>query len=144
MDASRCIAYLTIEKRGSIPEELRAPMGRQVFGCDICQEVCPWNRKPADVNIEQPSIAVTRPELVNPALDWLASLGREEFNQNFRGSPIKRTKRSGLLRNVAIAMGNSREAKFLPQLETWTRDDDPVLAEAASWAIGRFEQQDHG
>jgi epoxyqueuosine reductase len=134
MDASRCIAYLTIEKRGPIPEELRAPIGRQVFGCDICQEVCPWNAK-ASTTVSDRS----RAELINPALEWLASLTSEEFNHQFRGSPVKRAKRSGLLRNVAIAMGNSREQKFLPQLESWANaEDDPVLAEAANWAIQRL------
>ncbi len=137
MDASRCIAYLTIEKRGPIPEELRAPIGRQVFGCDICQEVCPWNRKATQPALEASS--TTRPELINPALTWLANLDPEEFNRQFRGSPIKRTKRSGLLRNVAIAMGNSGEREFLPQLEAWTGDEDSVLAEAASWAIAHLE-----
>jgi epoxyqueuosine reductase len=140
MDASRCIAYLTIEKRGPIPEELRAPIGRQVFGCDICQEVCPWNQKAGS---QQASSAQIRPELINPALEWLASQTPEEFNRQFRGSPIKRTKRSGLLRNVAIAMGNSGQQEFLPQLERWTRGEieDPVLVEAAAWAIARLEEQ---
>ena len=138
MDASRCIAYLTIEKRGPIPEELRAPIGRQVFGCDICQEVCPWNdmasRKAGPR--EQAANTATRPELINPALSWLAGLTPEEFNRQFRGSPIKRTKRSGLLRNVAIAMGNSGDPEYLPQLEAWAgQAEDPVLAEAARWAI---------
>ncbi len=146
MDASRCIAYLTIEKRGPIPEELRAPIGRQVFGCDICQEVCPWNQKasrnhPAALDITHPEL--TRRELINPALEWLAGLTSEEFNHQFRGSPIKRTKRSGLLRNVAIAMGNSGEGRFLPHLERWANAEaeDPVLAEAATWAIARLEEQ---
>ncbi len=135
MDASRCIAYLTIEKRGPIPEELRAPIGRQVFGCDICQEVCPWNGKAIH---QSPVSSETRPELINPALTWLANLDPEEFNRQFRGSPIKRTKRSVLLRNVAIAMGNSGHREFLPQLEAWTTDEDTVLAEAAAWAMVRL------
>jgi epoxyqueuosine reductase len=137
MDASRCIAYFTIEKRGPIPEELRAPIGRQVFGCDICQEVCPWNAKASGSMSESD---LTRPELINPALSWLAGLTADEFNQQFRGSPVKRTKRSGLLRNVAIAMGNSVESEFLPQLEVWAKaeTEDPVLAEAAAWAIKRL------
>ena len=139
MDASRCIAYLTIEKRGPIPEELRAPMGRQVFGCDICQEVCPWNGM--QLNHPGARVATTRPELVNPALDWLGGLTPEAFNQKFRGSPVKRTKRSGLLRNVAVAMGNSGEQKFKRQLEAWSDGDDPVLAETAAWAIARIEEQ---
>jgi epoxyqueuosine reductase len=143
MDASRCIAYLTIEKRGPIPEELCAPIGRQVFGCDICQEVCPWNKKADERTSASSSTALsstTRPELINPALAWLTQLTPEEFNQQFRNSPIKRTKRSGLLRNVAIAMGNSGQQEFLPQLESWAHADadDPVLAETAAWAIGRL------
>jgi epoxyqueuosine reductase len=133
MDASRCIAYLTIEKRGAILKELRAPIGRQVFGCDICQEVCPWNKKAGT----PASTSTIRSELINPALSWLAGLTPEEFNHQFRGSPVKRTKRSGLLRNVAIAMGNSGRLEYLPQLETWAQAEaeDPVLAEAARWAI---------
>jgi epoxyqueuosine reductase len=139
MDASRCIAYLTIEKRGPIPEELRAPIGRQVFGCDICQEVCPWNLK-AGTTADRSRPELIRPELINPALEWLAGLPPEEFNRQFRGSPLKRTKRSGLLRNIAIAMGNSGEQQFLPQLKVWANaeTDDPVLAEAANWAISRL------
>ncbi len=137
MDASRCIAYLTIEKRGPIPEELRAPIGRQVFGCDICQEVCPWNRKAS----QQPraSTGTTRSEMINPALSWLASLDPEEFNRQFRGSPIKRTKRSGLLRNVAIAMGNSGEREFLPQLAAWARTKTR-LAEAAAGQLSAWRR----
>lgn len=104
MDASRCISYLTIEKKGAIPEELREPMGRQVFGCDICQEVCPWNRR-APVSARQGTSP--RPELVNPALAWLASLDPADFRSNFKGSPLERTRRKRLHRNVAIAMGNS-------------------------------------
>lgn len=143
MDASLCIAYLTIEKRGQIPEELRAPIGRQVFGCDICQEVCPWNarwNRKAALRTPPATSVVVRPELINPALSWLAGLSPEEFNRQFRGSPIKRTKRGGLLRNVAIAMGNTGDPQFLPQLEAWAgaEAEDPVLAEAASWAIARL------
>jgi epoxyqueuosine reductase len=143
MDASRCIAYLTIEKRGPIPEQLRAPIGRQVFGCDICQEVCPWNKKADDRTSVSSSTTLsrtTRSDLVNPALEWLAQLTPEGFNQQFQNSPIKRTKHSGLLRNVAIAMGNSGQQEFLPRLESWTHGDadDSVLAEAAAWAIGRL------
>lgn len=143
MDASRCIAYLTIEKRGPIPEELRAPIGRQVFGCDICQEVCPWNAKAGPRELPT---APTRPELINPTLTWLAGLTPEEFNREFRGSPIKRTKRSGLLRNIAIAMGNSGDPHHLPQLQSWAdaEAEDPVLAEAARWAIAQIEARTNG
>jgi epoxyqueuosine reductase len=135
MDASLCIAYLTIEKRGSIPEPLRPQIGRQVFGCDICQDVCPWNRRaPLSSDAE---LAVRR-ELVNPALDWLAELDAEGFRHWFRESPVQRTKLSGLLRNVAIAMGNSGRTAYLPKLRQWAAGPDPVLAEAAQWAANRL------
>jgi epoxyqueuosine reductase len=135
LDSNKCIAYLTIEKRGSIPEDLRVGIGHHVFGCDICQDVCPWNRKaPASTAHEFQA----RPGLVNPALAWLAEMTPEEFNKTFRGSPIKRTKRSGLRRNVAIAMGNSRNRDFLPFLDQLADDEDPTVAESANWARKRL------
>jgi len=136
MDASRCISYLTIEKKGSVPEELRAGMGRQVFGCDICQEVCPWNRRaPVSADAEMQM----RPELVNPPLAWLAGMDGAEFKRAFRGSPLERTGRRRMQRNVAIAMGNSGDVQHLPVLRRWAAGDDTMLAEAASWALGRLE-----
>jgi epoxyqueuosine reductase len=135
LDSNRCISYLTIEKRGSIPEDLRAGMGRHVFGCDICQDVCPWNRKaPASPAPEFQA----RPGLVNPALAWLAEMTPEEFRETFRGSPIRRTKRAGLRRNAAIAMGNSGDPQFLPLLERMSNDEDESVAESARWAKGRL------
>ncbi len=104
MDASRCIAYLTIEKRGPIAEELAAKAGRNVFGCDICQEVCPWNRR-APVT-DWPELQ-PRPELVNPALDWLANLGDADYRRIFRGSPVDRAKFKDFQRNVAMAQENA-------------------------------------
>jgi len=139
MDASRCIAYLTIEKKGSIAEELRAGMGRQVFGCDICQDVCPWNgRSPIAVTAGM----LPRQELINPSLASLAALNNAEFKRRFKGSPLERTGRKRLQRNVAIAMGNSGETEFLPQLETWAVGDDLVLAEAAEWASRRLRPEE--
>ncbi len=133
LDSNKCISYLTIEKRGALPEddELRSEMGRHVFGCDICQDVCPWNRKaPATKAVEfQP-----RPELVNPALDWLAEMSAEEFSRTFRGSPVRRSKLTGLRRNSVIAIGNSGDLKFLPVLEKLARGEDEVVAESAAWA----------
>lgn len=136
MDATRCISYLTIEKRGAVPLELREGIGRQVFGCDICQDVCPWNRK-APISAD-PELQA-RPELVNPALDWLAELNQENFGRLFFGSPIKRAKYDGLRRNIAIAMGNNRLRRFLPKLEEWRQGHGPILAEAAEWAIRQIE-----
>ena len=136
LDSNRCISYLTIEKRSAIPEEMRVGMGRHVFGCDICQDVCPWNRKaPVTTTAEfQP-----RPELVNPALDWLAEMSAEEFRQTFSGSPVRRTKLAGLRRNAVIAIGNSGDRKFLPVLEKIAKDEDPVLAETAQWARAKLQ-----
>jgi epoxyqueuosine reductase len=135
MDATRCIAYLTIEKKGSIPEELRAPMGRQVFGCDICQEVCPWNRQ---APLSSPAGMKRRDALINPTLQSLAELDRAGFTQMFAGSPLERTKRKRLQRNVAIAMGNSGEPGFLPRLELWAEHAEEPLREAAEWAIHKL------
>jgi epoxyqueuosine reductase len=135
LDSNKCISYLTIEKRGTIPEDLRAGMGHHVFGCDICQDVCPWNRKaPASTAPEfEP-----RDGLVNPALAWLAEMSVEEFRETFRGSPVRRTKRAGLRRNAAIAMGNSGNAEFLPVLDHMAGDEDKFVAESARWAKGRL------
>jgi epoxyqueuosine reductase len=135
LDSNRCISYLTIEKRGAIPEDIRAGIGRQVFGCDICQDVCPWNRRaPATPAPEfQP-----RPELVNPALEWLAGMEAEAFRQVFRGSPVRRTKLSGLRRNAVIAMGNSGNCKFRNTLRRLASDPDEVVAEAARWAMAEL------
>ena len=135
MDATRCIAYLTIEHRGSIPEALMGGMGRQVFGCDICQDVCPWNRKAPvsrDLEIE------ARTELVNPALEWLAQMDVMEFEKTFNGSPVRRAGFDGLRRNVAIAMGNSGARKFAPVLRAWTDATDEGLRAAARWALRKL------
>ena len=138
LDSNKCIAYLTIEKRGTIPEEMRAGIGQQVFGCDICQDVCPWNRRaPATDKPEfQP-----REGLVNPALGWLAEISEEEFREQFRGSPIKRTKRSGLRRNALIAIGNSGDERLMQVVERAIGDEDPVIADAGRWACDRLNNK---
>jgi epoxyqueuosine reductase len=137
LDARLCISYLTIEKRGEIPDQLRAGMGRHVFGCDICQDVCPWNRKaPATSATEFEA----REGLVNPALDWIAGMQQEEFREVFRASPIRRAKLSGLRRNAVIAMGNSGDKKFLPTLRKLCEDSDPVVADHARRAVGTLER----
>jgi epoxyqueuosine reductase len=132
LDARLCISYLTIEKRGEIPDNLRSGMGRHVFGCDICQDVCPWNRK---APVTSAAEFEAREGLVNPALDWLAEMQQEEFRTVFRGSPIRRAKLSGLRRNAVIAMGNSGDKKFTPTLKRLCEDPDPVVAEHARWAV---------
>jgi epoxyqueuosine reductase len=135
MDAAKCISYLTIEHRGVIAPELMEGMGRQVFGCDICQEVCPWNRKApvsADPELEP------RPELVNPALEGLAAMDEAEFDRQFNGSPVRRAGFLGLRRNVAIAMGNSGLGRFAPFLKTWAEDADDGLRTAARWALSKL------
>jgi epoxyqueuosine reductase len=138
LDSNKCISYLTIEKRGALPEDdnLRSGMGRHVFGCDICQDVCPWNRKAPATKADE---LQPREELVNPALEWLAEMSVEEFQRTFRGSPVRRAKRLGLRRNAVIAMGNSGDRKFVPLLEKLAGDEDEVVAESAAWALGRLE-----
>ena len=138
LDARRCIAYLTIEKRGEIPQEFRASIGHHVFGCDICQDVCPWNSKSGNAPPAALPELQAQPELVHPDLKWLARLSEEEFRQTFRGSAIKRTKYAGFKRNVAIAMGNSSNAEFIPELEKMASGPDPVVAEHALWALQRL------
>ena len=135
MDATKCISYLTIEHKGEIAPELMEGMGRQVFGCDICQDVCPWNRKaPIAVDGElQP-----RAELVNPALEWLATLDEQSFEGVFDGSPVRRAGFAGMRRNIAIAMGNSGSDGFLPRLSVWAESADETLSAAARWALRRL------
>jgi epoxyqueuosine reductase len=135
MDAKRCIAYLTIEHRGPIDEKLMPGIGRQVFGCDICQDVCPWNRKApivTDAEMEP------RAELIHPDLEWLASLDEHAFEREFNGSPVRRAGFNGLRRNIAIAMGNSGLARFAPKLEEWADVADEGLRSAAQWALARL------
>ncbi|PYP91465.1 MAG: tRNA epoxyqueuosine(34) reductase QueG [Candidatus Angelobacter sp. Gp1-AA117] len=138
MDARRCIAYLTIEKRGDIPEEFREPIGHHVFGCDICQDVCPWNNKTGNAPATSAPEFQAQDKLAHPDLKWLAEMTTENFRQTFRGSPIKRTRYSGLRRNVAIAMGNSGHREFKPSLEKMAGDADPVVAEHAQWALNHL------
>jgi epoxyqueuosine reductase len=134
MDAARCISYLTIEHKGPIAEELAEDIGRQVFGCDICQDVCPWNsprRTPIAVDAE----LEPRAELINPALEWLGSLDEQSFEREFNGSPVLRARFLGLRRNVAIAMGNSGLLGYAAWLESWAAAADEGLRAAARWAL---------
>jgi epoxyqueuosine reductase len=138
LDARLCIAYLTIEKRGTVPEELRPAMGHHIFGCDICQDVCPWNNKTG--NAPPTSLPEFQPQeqLYHPELRWLARMDEETYRRVFRGSPIKRAKYAGLRRNVAIAMGNSGNQELMADLQELAKDDDPVVAEHAEWAIKKL------
>ncbi len=146
LDARRCISYLTIELRGSIPKEFREPIGRHVFGCDICQDVCPWNRRaPAT------PLAAFQPRqrdansLFSPDLEWLVSLTEEEFRKLFRKSSVKRTKWRGLVRNACVAIGNSalrpgepRYREVCTRLSQLAAAGDAILAEHAQWALDRL------
>jgi epoxyqueuosine reductase len=132
LDSRRCISYLTIELRGPIPADLRASMGNWVFGCDVCQEVCPWNRKapPGTEAGFRP-----RPDLEAVNLMELLGLSPEAFRQRFRGTALTRARRRGLLRNAAIALGNRGDPAALPALERALADPEPLVQEAARWAI---------
>ena len=141
LDSNRCISYLTIEKRGAIEDEnLRQGMGRHIFGCDICQDVCPWNRKAPTSSAEE---FHPRHGLVNPDLTWIANMSEEEFHQTFRVSPIRRARRAGLRRNALIAMGNSGNPEFLPVLDrvAQNREEDLAVAESARWAANKLRSQ---
>jgi epoxyqueuosine reductase len=145
LDARRCISYLTIELRGVIPPELREPIGRHVFGCDICQDVCPWNRRAPVTALQkfQPRQSEEH-SLFSPSLEWLLALSEEEFRTTFRGSPVKRTKWRGLLRNACVAIGNSglrpgepRYSEICERLSELAASGDAILAEHAQWALAR-------
>lgn len=141
LDPRLCISYLTIEYRGAIEPELMAQMGRQLFGCDICQDVCPWNRK---APISRDEELAPRAELVNPALEWLASLDEQAFERTFNGSPVRRAGFNGLRRNVAVAMGNAATAGnaamgYREILRAWAYAADEGLRSAAQWALRQIE-----
>jgi epoxyqueuosine reductase len=138
LDARRCISYLTIEHRGDVPEELRLGLGDWLFGCDVCQEVCPWNRKAPPGT--EPALQ-GRPELIKLDLIEVLGLSDEAFRQRFRGTALMRTKRKGLLRNAALVLGNSGDAATLPALRRALKDPEPVVREAARWAIDQIERQ---
>jgi epoxyqueuosine reductase len=161
MDARKCISYLTIELRGTIPEEYREPMGNHVFGCDICQDVCPWNRRAPisaipqfqprvfpspDENCDGTSAPSEDESLLLPRLEWLVQLTEAEFRELFRGSPIKRAKWRGLVRNACIALGNSGvgrgtavHSRMSSILERLASSPEQVVAESARWALSRIQ-----
>jgi epoxyqueuosine reductase len=137
LDAGRCLSYLTIENKGSIPSELRPQMGEWVFGCDVCQEVCPWNRFAAEEY--EPRFAAL-PGLPQLDLKNELSISPAEFNRKYKNSPIRRAKRRGLLRNVAVALGNSGDRRAVPILEEALRDPEPLVREHAGWAKDRIQK----
>ncbi len=141
LDATRCIAYLTIEHRGPIPLALRPMMGNRIYGCDDCLAVCPWNRFAA---VTGEAKLRARPELTAPRLAELAALDDAGFRAMFAGSPINRIGRNRLVRNVLIAMGNARDPALIGPAALRLGDADPVVAEAAAWAVARLTGQDTG
>ncbi len=135
IDARRCISYLTIEHRGPIPEDLRPLIGNRIYGCDDCLAVCPWNKFARATS--EPAF-LPRLELTAPRLADLAQLDDKAFRQLFAGSPIKRTGRNRFVRNVLIALGNSGDAAQIPVAEALRGDADPVVRDAAEWAVARL------
>lgn len=135
LDARRCISYLTIELRDSIPEELRPGMGDWIFGCDVCQQVCPWNRKAPQVS----DVEFLPQTGSNPVdLCGLFQMTDQQFRARFRRTPLWRTKRAGILRNAAIVLGNQRHAQGLDALASGLDDPHPLVREACAWALGRL------
>jgi len=140
IDARRCISYLTIELKGDIPTDLRSFIGDWIFGCDVCQTVCPWNRFAASDG--DPALAPHH-DIPHPNLIREMELTSKEFNRKFKNSPIKRTKHRAYLRNVAIALGNSKDPAAIPMLKLALKNPEPVVREHANWASKQIET-DHG
>ena len=139
LDATRCISYLTIEHQGAIPLEFRAAIGNRIYGCDDCLAACPWNRF-AQAAHEK---LAARPENTAPRLGELAALDDAGFRARFAGSPIKRIGRDRFMRNVLIAIGNSADLSLVPAARHLTADPNPIIAEAAHWALGRLHALEH-
>jgi epoxyqueuosine reductase len=138
LDARRCISYLTIELKGSIPIEFRRAIGNRIYGCDDCLAACPWNRFAQEGKMMREH---ARPNLAAPDLIELLSLDDDAFKQRFQGTPMLRTKRRGLLRNVCVALGNVGDTSALPALKRATQDSEPLIAEHAQWAIEEIEKR---
>lgn len=147
LDATRCISYLTIEMRGEMPVELREKMGEWVYGCDVCQEVCPWNvtfaHELAGDSPFAPREALGGKDARTLARELLA-MSQAEFSATFKGSPMKRAKRRGLARNAAVALGNAGTAEDVPALEAALRHDEPLVREHAAWALARLRHSGPG
>jgi len=138
LDARRCISYLTIEFKGAIPEEFRPAIGNRIYGCDDCLAVCPWNRFAREGAMMRPHY---RLGLAAPDLIELLSLDEPAFQRRFAGTPIRRARRRGLLRNVCVALGNCGDERALPPLQTAAADAEPLIAEHARWAIARIAER---
>lgn len=138
VDARRCISYLTIELKGAIPVEFRRAIGNRIYGCDVCLEVCPWNRFAREGAVMKEH---QRSDLDQPALLELLRLDDASFKAKFAGTPMIRTKRRGVLRNVCVALGNVGDAECLPDLERATLDAEPLIAEHARWAIEQITER---
>jgi len=136
LDATRCISYLTIEHRTAIAPELRPLIGELVYGCDICQDVCPWNHRFAAESGD--AELAPRDANVNPDIAAFLKLGDAAFRERFRGSPVTRTKRRGLARNAAIVLGNRRRPEDVPALTAALEDPDPMVREHAAWALEQY------
>ncbi len=132
LDSRRCISYTTIELRGPIEEKHRGEIGRHLFGCDICQEVCPWNRPARAATTKAEEFQPANAEL---ALEELAAMTQDEFNERFAGTPIERSKHAGFLRNVAVVMGNSGDRRFIEPLNQLVEFDDETVRGHARWAL---------
>lgn len=135
LDASKCVAYFTIEHKGAIPEGFRAGVGDWVLGCDVCQEVCPWNR------FAERGPAFPPPSETSLDLVALAELDAQGYKSRFKGTPVERPRRKGLARNALLAMGNAPEERFRPVLEKHAAGEDPVLAEQARWSLERLDRR---
>lgn len=138
MDALRCVSYLTIEHKGSIPLEHRRAIGDRIYGCDDCLSACPWNRF---AQVSQELTFAARKEMFLPQLRDFLELDDEAFCQLFRKSPIKRIKRRAFLRNVCVALGNTGNNDDLPALQKATQDPEPLIAEHATWAIREIQER---
>ncbi len=136
LDARRCISYLTIELKGSIPLEFRPLIGDRIYGCDDCLDACPWNRF---AQVARENAFAARPAVAQMRLRDFLALDDAQFREMFRGSPIKRIKRRGFLRNVCVALGNVGTPEDLPALHRAAQDREPLIAEHARWAIERIE-----
>ena len=136
LDSRLCISYLTIEIKNKIPQDLREGIQNNIYGCDICQDVCPWNKR---APISEMKEFEPRDDLYNPSLSSLSGISPEEFRELFRGSPIKRTKRRGLLRNIMVAMGNSGDRDYVAHIKTCLQDEEPLVRAHAVWALWKIE-----